>query len=486
MVTKDSKQATVSDGISPQRAILRDSKFALTSQAISLLTSLLMSFVLPKLISVEDYGYWQLFMLYAGYVGLFHFGFGDGLYLKLGGQYFDQIDKSTWYPQIKMVSFVQICVGALILFLAHFLLEDNTAKQQVFYFVAIYLIIDNIYKILSFAFMATDKMVYYSKNVMLDKFLVFIAIASYLFLSDAYNSNIIISIFVISHLVVLAVCLPKFKGIFTCSIRSLGEALANVSRTMKMGIILMASNLMATFIAGSCRLIVEGFWDISVFAKVSFALTLGSFLLFFIAQVSYVLFPFIRRMPEDKQAGVLLLLTRLLSNFSVWGFFFYFPVYFFVKFWLPNYIESLHYLLILAPMTFYEIKTNLIYNTYLKNLNMVKEILRINFMTIAIAVTIYILGVIINSLVVLVLGILVAIIFRSLYMHFNLFKYYNIKIESCLIVELALSVLFVVTYLLFGLDILFIAYSAFIITYFITMRKAQLELVRSFRNNVLK
>lgn len=483
MVTKDSKQATVSDGISPKRAILRDSKFALSSQGISLLTSLLMSFVLPKFISVEDYGYWQLFMLYAGYVGLFHFGFGDGLYLKLGGQYFDQIDKSTWYPQIKMVSFVQICVGALILFLAHFLLEDNTAKQQVFYFVAIYLIIDNIYKILSFAFMATDKMVYYSKNVMLDKFLVFIAIASYLFFSDTYNSNIIISIFVISHLVVLLLCLPKFKGIPKFTIRPFSYTLSNAGRTMRMGIILMASNLMATLIAGSCRLIVEGFWDISVFAKVSFALTLSSFLLFFIAQISYVLFPFIRRMPADKQAGVLLVLTKLLSNFTVWGFLFYFPVYFFVKYWLPTYMDSLHYLFILAPMTFYEIKTNLIYNTYLKNLNKVKEILWINLITIAIAVTIYLVGVIANSLVVLVLGMLVAIIFRSLYMHFYLFKYYDLKIEGCMILEFVLSVVFVLTYLLIGLSILFVVYSVFLITYFITMRKKQVEMVRSIRKN---
>lgn len=43
-------------------------------------------FVVPKLISVEDYGYWRIFMLYAGYVGFFHFGFADGALLRWAGR----------------------------------------------------------------------------------------------------------------------------------------------------------------------------------------------------------------------------------------------------------------------------------------------------------------------------------------------------------------------------------------------------------------
>jgi len=39
-------------------------------------------FVLPKLVSVEDYGYWRIFGLYAGYVGFLHFGFADGALLR--------------------------------------------------------------------------------------------------------------------------------------------------------------------------------------------------------------------------------------------------------------------------------------------------------------------------------------------------------------------------------------------------------------------
>ncbi len=43
-------------------------------------------FVIPKLISVEDYGYWRIFGLYAGYVGFLHFGFADGALLRWAGR----------------------------------------------------------------------------------------------------------------------------------------------------------------------------------------------------------------------------------------------------------------------------------------------------------------------------------------------------------------------------------------------------------------
>jgi O-antigen/teichoic acid export membrane protein len=43
-------------------------------------------FVVPKLISLEQYGYWRLFGLYAGYVGFLHFGFVDGALLRWAGR----------------------------------------------------------------------------------------------------------------------------------------------------------------------------------------------------------------------------------------------------------------------------------------------------------------------------------------------------------------------------------------------------------------
>ena len=67
--------------------------FAFLAQGISLFLSVLMSLIVPKFLTVRDFGYWQLFIFYFGYVGFFHFGLNDGVYLKYGGKSYDEMDK---------------------------------------------------------------------------------------------------------------------------------------------------------------------------------------------------------------------------------------------------------------------------------------------------------------------------------------------------------------------------------------------------------
>ena len=43
-------------------------------------------FLIPRMVSVEDYGYWRLFTLYAAYVGFLHLGFADGALLHWAGR----------------------------------------------------------------------------------------------------------------------------------------------------------------------------------------------------------------------------------------------------------------------------------------------------------------------------------------------------------------------------------------------------------------
>ena len=45
-------------------------------------TSVVSILVLPKLLSLESFGYYQLFIFFANYVELLHFGLSDGIYLR--------------------------------------------------------------------------------------------------------------------------------------------------------------------------------------------------------------------------------------------------------------------------------------------------------------------------------------------------------------------------------------------------------------------
>jgi hypothetical protein len=54
--------------------------------ALAALFNTLLVFLIPRLVSVEDFGYWRLFLLYASYAGLLHLGFADGALLRWAGR----------------------------------------------------------------------------------------------------------------------------------------------------------------------------------------------------------------------------------------------------------------------------------------------------------------------------------------------------------------------------------------------------------------
>ena len=45
--------------------------YAIVAQGVGLLSSILASLVLPKFLGVDDYAYWQLFLLYSSYSGFY-------------------------------------------------------------------------------------------------------------------------------------------------------------------------------------------------------------------------------------------------------------------------------------------------------------------------------------------------------------------------------------------------------------------------------
>jgi len=76
----------------------------------STLFNVLLIFVIPRLIKVEDFGYWRLFMLYSGYAGFVHLGLADGALLRWAGRPMDEFRPEM----VKALRFL-ICQHAVII-----------------------------------------------------------------------------------------------------------------------------------------------------------------------------------------------------------------------------------------------------------------------------------------------------------------------------------------------------------------------------------
>ena len=79
-------------------------------------------FLVPKLISVEDYGYWRMFALYAGYAGFLHLGFADGALLRWAGRPLEEFQREIG-PATKYLFWQHVAVLLPACVLAAFFLK---------------------------------------------------------------------------------------------------------------------------------------------------------------------------------------------------------------------------------------------------------------------------------------------------------------------------------------------------------------------------
>lgn len=461
-----------------KKDFLKTSVYAVISQIVSLSCGLVISLLLPKVLGIEQFGYWQYFFLCSSYVGLLHFGFSDGVYMNLGGIEFSKVNKKEYYPQLLMVATLQIVIALGVGLYSYFFLEGT--YQTIFYFLSIYIVVENVYKLLSFVLMATDKMQYYSKTVMIDKtfFLTFLFVFLVLLKHSSFMD--VVMSYLGARLIALLVVLSCFGKSFSFSILSemfTTRCCSSVFNNMMMGISLTISNLLSTFIIGSGRFFVEHNWGISVFAKISFAVSLSMFILTFISQVGLVLFPYLCRMSMDRQRRLLDLLTFIIGLLALVCFIGFVPLAFIIKTWIPKYADSLGYLMLLCPIALYETRMVLLFTTYFKTLKKQVTLLKINFASVVLAVVCYYLSSnVLNSINLLVLSMLVSIMFRSYVCQFYLYHYFKVSLDKLVILlEILVSGLLVLAYNLFNSMFLFTIFYVASIVMMLMVRKEKIK-----------
>ena len=91
------------------------------SNSTSILAGIFIGFLIPKILTVTDYGMYKTFTLYMTYVGFFSLGIIDGIVLKYGGVDYQDLDRKdfrayfAWYNIIHAFFAVLLLVTGLII-----------------------------------------------------------------------------------------------------------------------------------------------------------------------------------------------------------------------------------------------------------------------------------------------------------------------------------------------------------------------------------
>lgn len=154
---------------------------------------------------------------------------------------------------------------------------------------------------------------------------------------------------------------------------------------------------------------------------------------------------------------------------------FYYPTQKILTLWLPQYAESLRYAAILLPICVYESKVSILLNTYFYTLRL--ESLQMKCNLIALALSVMLTGISIyffNSVISAILSILIVLMFRCALCEIVLSSKFPIKVIKNIIIELLMTIAFIICNWYFNLLGMFI-YAICYTIYLIIERKGLLE-----------
>lgn len=416
--------------------ILKKISFSFCANIFSVFVSMLMILVLPKIMTMEDYGIWQLFMFYFSYVGFFHFGWIDGIYLRYGGQNFSALSRKTFGGQFWLLLILLLVEFAIV----NILLVSGIIKNSILIFVLRVSSIAGVFYIIfayvNFILQLSDKIKEYARNIILERFLILLLTLICITLIETKYDKVI-------YVTIMSEFLAMSFGLYTIRdlifverdtlYNAMNEAYVNISAGSK----LMLANIAGMLILGIIRFGISQEWDIVTFGKVSLTLNISNFLMVFISAVSIVLFPILKRINQDRLAEIYVLLRNILSYSLLAMLITYYPLKILLLYWLPKYSDSLVYMGLLLPICVFESKLQMLVNTYLKSLRQEALMLKINFVSVVFALLMtYVTVVLFHNLKLAILSIVINFAFRLLLAEYFIEKLLSLKLRKDSIEEL--------------------------------------------------
>lgn len=364
-------------------------RYVLASQVLVLALGLAKAFLIPLFLGVSNYGYWQIYVFYTAYVGLFTLGFNDGLYLRYGGFEASDLPMTKVRAAVRVYTLFLISVGAAIAWSVSY--ETDPSRRIAMYLVAANVVVMGLLGVYSLTFQATGQLKRFGIFNAADKLfflmllppLLIFGIDSFLYLAAAD---------LVSKVLVLAALLLMHKELFVGVGEKLGAAWREVFANVMVGSQLMIANVSGMLVLGMGRFIIEYFDKLENYAYYAFGVSMTNLALVAITALSVVIYPTLRRLPAANYLGYYNDTNRRLFLFNIIMLAAYFPVVHIIELMLPKYAPMIPFLNVLFAITVLQGKMQLLNNTYYKVLRLESAMLMANLSSVLIVTVLSLAG----------------------------------------------------------------------------------------------
>lgn len=425
-----------------KKFILQNISVAFLAQGVTLALSVIQTLIVPKLLGVEQFGYWQLYIFYVSYVGFFHLGLSSGVYLTTGGQTREEMDKASIKSQMLFGVFYQTIMVIVIVFLSCFL-QIGSERVFVVVMTAIYIVLQNLATFMMNELQCMNETKKSSFSTIIERLAFLVPLLVLLLLRvDSFYPYVLS--YTASTLVQLGYCAWHLRDFWGaewfgfCRAARLGWA------SIKIGFPMMLANVMSMLVIGVGRFFIDARWGIETFGRLSLALSLVSFFLAFVSQASMVLFPSLRQASHDEVRGFYIAARDAMGLFFPAVYALYFPMVWLLSFWLPNYSSTFTYLIYLLPICVFDSRFNITGVTYFNVLRRERVMLVVNVVAACASLLLTLISVyVIGSVYAVIVSMTFVIVARGLCVEFYMNRLLDSPGSAIGFVELLLTAEFI-------------------------------------------
>ena len=345
--------------------------------------NVLTNLFLPKYLTIDSYASIKTYQLYVSYVGILHFGFSDGMYLKYGGKEIHAIGGEGLEINLSTMKVFQTAVALMSLFFAF------AFRNRLLIFVSLTVLPHNMITYYNSLFQASGEFKAYGRimnGMSIGMFCINFFIL-FILQIDAYEWYVIG--YTLLYFVIWGLLEFYTRNRLQIHTRLSGFSFQELISGIQSGILLMLGNFSSMFITSLDRWFVKFLLETIHFAQYSFAVSMESFLNIAVTPVSTTLYNYFciscthERVRQMRERMVLFGCTLVSAVF---------PVRFLLRIYLQKYLDAQTVLILLfASQMFYIVNKSVFTNLYKAKKMQSKYFLRL-FTAIVIAFVFNILG----------------------------------------------------------------------------------------------
>lgn len=360
--------------------------WVLVTNCMILAVGIISAFFVPKYVSVETYAEYKTYTLYVSYLGIFHLGFNNGIYLKYGNYDYKDIPFDRFKGYTRFLIVMQLIAQVMLFGILGFFTRDNYFDTP-FFFIVLNILAVNVRCYFSYINLFTKRFQLDCIIQLINNILNFSVIALLLFVKcDNYQWYLIA--ITVGNFVSLFLSMITAKEIVYDKAVKTNNDFNDIAELIKHGFMIMISEYMGLIILGIDSIMVNSWFDYRMYSMYAFAVTLINAMFQVIMLCSKLVFPYLSRgkrenfqMYYSMMIKVVLVFASFLCGLAALAKILI-PIY------LDKYNESIPVIVILSATLSIKCIQELVFGNFYKVMRLEKDYLINNFLILVVSVVI--------------------------------------------------------------------------------------------------